>query len=270
LLVRGVPAYERRRAGTDHADGGAVGDAEVKEHRLSRTTHRLSEQVLEAVAGGDREGAARRLGELVRHSYLEGMRSVTAGVGEGGDAAEDDVGVPVADFDAWIASDLAGTNRGDLDEVGRLAAILRTRLARVALRRTGDGVEISVFLCPPPAVLPDGSEAPTVGPLCPPQVIDAHYGIWESARRAAGYRRRLHSWWGDEEILEAIRTWTELHGRAPNTRDWANATEDHPTAAVVTRRFMAWKLGLMAAGVTPPKNCNLRRQIARHSASPCG
>ena len=112
---------------------------------------------------------------------------------------------PLADFDAWIAADLTGTHVANPEVDGRLVRILRHHFTNFSLMRVPDGVEITVSERPAPVRLPDGGYATAAGPACRPQVLRAHHGSWENSRRAAGYRRRIHTWWSDAEILDAIR-----------------------------------------------------------------
>ena len=53
-----------------------------------------------------------------------------------------------------------------------------------------------------------------------------------------------------DQFEDAIRRWTLDHDAPPNTRDWALATDDHPTAAAVRTRFGTWRAAIDASGLT--------------------
>lgn len=64
-----------------------------------------------------------------------------------------------------------------------------------------------------------------------------------AARRDAARKR----------ILEALRTFAEIHGRRPRVRDWNAATRPprSPNLATVRRHFGTWNSALTAAGIDP-------------------
>lgn len=58
--------------------------------------------------------------------------------------------------------------------------------------------------------------------------------------------------WTDVAILDAIRAWTQAHGRAPQSIDWTRAGADHPERSRVARVFRGrggWAAALRQAGV---------------------
>jgi hypothetical protein len=234
--------------------GGRDLDGVGRAPRLLRDsdTSALMRAVSDAARSGDVPAAERGLEALVTHSYARGQRA--AGL-RAASVIDRNGGVdfPLADFDAWIAADLTGTHVARPEVDGRLALILRQHFTDFSLRHASDGIEITVSRRPVPERLPDGRFASASGPACRPKVLRAHHGIWESSRRTAGYHRRVHTWWSDTEILDAISAWTIAHRAPPNTRDWAVAADSHPTAAVVTARFATWGAAIRASLVVPAR-----------------
>lgn len=90
-------------------------------------------------------------------------------------------------------------------------------------------------------------------PECPSsQTIRKRFGSWPRALRRAGLKPAaslLGHKWTDEEILEALRVWTERHGYPPKTRDWLGTGPGRPCRDTVRNRFGSWRKGLAAAGV---------------------
>ncbi len=250
LLEPGGRSPDRSRDASRRTDGSPDPDDEWRGPAviLEPVTSKLMRAVSEAAVSGDRQSTERALELLVSHSYARGARF--AG-GRTGDVIErtDDLGLPLADFDAWIAADLTGTYVADPERDGRLRRVLGHHFTDFSLVRVSNGVEITVSKRPAPTRMPDGGYVGTAGPPCRPQTLRAHHGSWEICRRAAGYRRRIHTWWSDAEILDAIREWTLARLTPPNTRDWALATDSHPTAAAVATRFGSWAAALRASYV---------------------
>lgn len=99
----------------------------------------------------------------------------------------------------------------------------------------------------------------------PPGVPRAHHLIYEwgsfnQAVEAAGLtpgRRR----WSPEQIVAAMRSFAERHGRPPRSTDWKTSTVEHPWAGTVTDRFGSWPAALEAAGFTPSKRAWTRGSI---------
>jgi hypothetical protein len=83
-----------------------------------------------------------------------------------------------------------------------------------------------------------------------PGTVARHFGSWARALQAAGFQvRRIE--WTDEQLLDAIRSWTREHGEPPKTTSWAKRDPDGrwPTAATMQLRFGCWETALLAAGV---------------------
>src|SRR3954462_2807806 len=75
--------------------------------------------------------------------------------------------------------------------------------------------------------------------------VRAHFDGWLDALRAAGlpdYRRK----WTREEIVAALRAWSERAGRAPTHCEWQRTTAEHPPTATVQRAFGSWSVALRA------------------------
>lgn len=81
------------------------------------------------------------------------------------------------------------------------------------------------------------------------------FGTWSAAIQAAGLspHKSKSARWTDAAILSALRGWASARG-APRASDWSAPGADHPTRALVTRRFGSWDNALRAAGLhpTPP------------------
>jgi hypothetical protein len=77
--------------------------------------------------------------------------------------------------------------------------------------------------------------------------VATHFGDWTSGLRAAGFSRRFHGRWTDEEILHAVSAWTADNGRPPRTADWSRGTHEHPAASTAKTRFGGWRVALAAA-----------------------
>ena len=87
------------------------------------------------------------------------------------------------------------------------------------------------------------------GSLC----VRRRFGSWERALRRAGLKpnmRRQGRYWSDTEMLDALKSWTKRHGRAPAARDWTRAQINHPCARSVAQRYGSFKAALDAAGLS--------------------
>lgn len=84
-----------------------------------------------------------------------------------------------------------------------------------------------------------------------PGTVSRHFGSWANALQAAGFQARRIEW-TDEQLLDAIRSWTREHGAPPKTTSWAKRDRAGrwPTAATVQLRFGRWETALLAAGVS--------------------
>jgi len=83
------------------------------------------------------------------------------------------------------------------------------------------------------------------------------FGTWTNAIRAAGLspQRAKPVRWTDAAILDALWQWAQAHG-PPRALDWNSVAPDHPTRALVTRRFGSWDAALLKAGLRsqPPEH----------------
>lgn len=57
--------------------------------------------------------------------------------------------------------------------------------------------------------------------------------------------------WTDQEILDALRSWADKHGRSPRWTDWKLSEPDHPTSVTVWERCGSWNDALEMAGLEP-------------------
>jgi hypothetical protein len=87
------------------------------------------------------------------------------------------------------------------------------------------------------------------GSLC----VRRRFGSWQKALGCAGLKpnRAASRNWTNEEILSALKRWTERNGRPPIHKDWGTAGSDHPCARSVTKRFGTFAAGLAAAQLSP-------------------
>jgi hypothetical protein len=75
-------------------------------------------------------------------------------------------------------------------------------------------------------------------------------------------RGRVHRTWEDSEIIDALRTWADEHGRSPKLTDWFFTHPDRPTSHTVRRRFGSWTEALKRARLKPAA------RVSRPSAPP--
>ena len=80
--------------------------------------------------------------------------------------------------------------------------------------------------------------------------VQARFGGWPHALRAAGLRPHRRAWTRDE-ILAALRGWAERHGRAPHQGEWQAGGHEYPPASTVGNVFGSWSAALRASGLTP-------------------
>ncbi len=212
---------------------------------FGETATRLKHAAATAAATGQLRLAQNAIEELVSLSYRAGQRAASASAvassltGTGTD--------PLAQLRSWIEEDLSGKNRCTREHTARLTGFLADRIERVSLLSEGDSMRIDVFPRADATTIPGDPDPLSAGPPRRPRTIRAHRGSWETARRLAGYKRRIHTCWTDKEILEAIRRWTIAHGRTPTSHDWATATIENPTADSVTKRFGGWQQAIRAS-----------------------
>ena len=74
-----------------------------------------------------------------------------------------------------------------------------------------------------------------------------HYESYApESRRGRVYRR-----WDEAEIIAALQTWADEHGRSPKMTDWFGSGPDRPTCHTARRRFGTWTNALERAGLKP-------------------
>jgi Homing endonuclease associated repeat len=73
--------------------------------------------------------------------------------------------------------------------------------------------------------------------------------------------------WSDQEILDALRLWTDKHGRPPKWKDWMPASDEHPSSVTVWNRCGSWHDALVMAGVVDePPQWLFKRKFSREAA----
>lgn len=72
------------------------------------------------------------------------------------------------------------------------------------------------------------------------------FGSLGAALEAAGFRSRGRRW-RRAEVVFALRSWSQLHGRPPVYVDWSLATNEHPGSRAVAELFGSWSAALVAA-----------------------
>jgi hypothetical protein len=79
--------------------------------------------------------------------------------------------------------------------------------------------------------------------------VTTHFGSWRAALEAAGLRanRRL---WSNEEIVEALRSYTREHGRPPRQRDLVYGATGMPAPHTIRRHFGSYAAAVEAALAT--------------------
>lgn len=152
-----------------------------------------------------------------------------------------------------------------------------TERVRIAQRLAADGLEVSTI-----ADMLGVHHSTVRGYLgagrCP---ICGGVKVRADARTCRGCRKK-HAWWpafGDQQILDSIKTWTERFGEPPRKTDW-RPTElgGHPTweaeyprwppPSIVVRRFDSWTAALAAAGMGPTiwTRADMVRAMRRYNA----
>lgn len=73
--------------------------------------------------------------------------------------------------------------------------------------------------------------------------------------------------WDRRRVVDALRAWTDQHGRPPRRRDWMSSGPGHPQGGVVYRLFGSWPAALIAAGLdSPPPGPPQRKDGWDHEA----
>jgi hypothetical protein len=75
-------------------------------------------------------------------------------------------------------------------------------------------------------------------------------GSWAKALKRAGLKPAGRTCgWERDDIAQALRTWTEQHGRPPKSVEWKRAEQTHPSDVTVRAHFGTWQSALAAARV---------------------
>lgn len=78
-------------------------------------------------------------------------------------------------------------------------------------------------------------------------VVADRFGSWTKGVLAAGFDPR-HRRWEREEVIAALRAWSQAHGRSPSSRE-ATRGDGLPSYRVVARLFGSWPAAIEAAGL---------------------
>lgn len=100
--------------------------------------------------------------------------------------------------------------------------------------------------------------------------VQREFGTWSNGMRAAGFDPRpighydrtdpeytaKITRWPKEQILQLMREWEAMYGRAPRARDWKDfsATRPlpgYPSETTVRKKFGTWDAAVRAAGLNP-------------------
>jgi Homing endonuclease associated repeat/Recombinase/Resolvase, N terminal domain/Recombinase zinc beta ribbon domain len=84
--------------------------------------------------------------------------------------------------------------------------------------------------------------------------VRRRFTSWSRALSLAGLKPanpRAVKRWSDEEILRALRRWSERRGQPPMRHEWIRGTPWRPCKTTVYNRFGSWPNALAAAGLTP-------------------
>lgn len=85
-------------------------------------------------------------------------------------------------------------------------------------------------------------------PRFPPRShVIRRFGSWNAALHASGMDRPRPRAWSDQEISEALVSWTAAHGFVPSSTEW----DASPDRDVIASRFGGWNAALAAAGLEP-------------------
>lgn len=83
--------------------------------------------------------------------------------------------------------------------------------------------------------------------------VRIRFGSWNNALVKAGVPAiPLRREWSRSEVLLALRADARKNGRAPTSRDWHLASEEHPCGRTVTRMFGAFDVAVKEAGLDSP------------------
>jgi hypothetical protein len=147
----------------------------------------------------------------------------------------------------WAAQERAGRTDASRSETSELNQLLRSCLSGVSLAMDQQAVTIVAHRRTSGVPLP----------------VEARFDRRDCPRYVPESRRgRVHRTWEDSEIIDALRTWADGHGRSPKLTDWFFTDPDRPTCHTVRRRFGSWTKALGRAGLSP--------QLASAGIGPAG
>jgi DNA invertase Pin-like site-specific DNA recombinase len=217
---------------------------------FSSVNSELKLRIRAAITQHSEEEAERLLDELVQHRermYQLTHAKPTRHQTENRAFTEDPLTL-LQDFYSWSARDLAAELYDQPEQTLRLNRVLRRWFSRVMLISTDRGYEIAPI---PSANWPSSQRTM-------PTAAFANPDSWQIVLHLAGPGHRDKDPWRPPEILHALQSWAEKHGRAPHTRDWAKANSEHPNDTTVIKRFGRWNAAIKAAHLTPAP-------VARHT-----
>jgi DNA invertase Pin-like site-specific DNA recombinase len=137
---------------------------------------------------------------------------------------------------SWAAQERTGRTDASRSETSELNHLLRGCFSAVSLAMDQQAVRIV-------------AHRRTGGA---PRLVEARFHRRDCPRYAPESRRgRVHRTWQDREIIDALRTWADEHGRSPKLTDWFFTDPDRPTCHSVRRRFGSWTEALRRAGLKP-------------------
>jgi hypothetical protein len=79
--------------------------------------------------------------------------------------------------------------------------------------------------------------------------VRRHFKTWNRAVRRAGLRPLgpdVHPW-TDDQVIRALQSWANRHGRAPRWQEWMRAGPGRPCNTTVVTHFGSWRAALAAA-----------------------
>jgi hypothetical protein len=149
----------------------------------------------------------------------------------------------------WAAQERAGRTDASRSETRELNHLLRGCFSGVSLAMDHQAVTIV-------------AQRRTGGAPLP---VEVRFRRRDYARYAPDSRRgRVHTTWEDSEIIDALRTWADEHGRSPKLTDWFFSDPDRPTSHSVRRRFGSWTKALQRAGLKPAARVSRYRPRQSH------
>jgi len=83
--------------------------------------------------------------------------------------------------------------------------------------------------------------------------VVGRFESWPAALQAAGVLPARLRQWDHDEAIEALRAFTNEHGRPPTSTEWHVKSAKHPGPDAIKRMFGSWPEALIAAGVAKRK-----------------